>query len=143
MSMINVVLVDDNLRILSVIETMINAETDMRVVGIARSGAEALELVKRIKPDVLVTDIVMNVMDGIQLTREVLSVAPRVRVIALSMHNNAIYIQQALEAGVSGYVLKGKAGTDLVPAINSVMSGKIFLSPPLTEKGFTKCIKET
>ena len=141
--MINVVLVDDNLRILSVIETMINAETDMRVVGIARSGAEALELVKRIKPDVLVTDIVMNVMDGIQLTREVLSVAPHVRVIALSMHNNAIYIQQALGAGASGYVLKGKAGIDLVPAINSVMSGKIFLSPPLTEKGFTKCIKET
>jgi DNA-binding NarL/FixJ family response regulator len=141
--MINVVLVDDNLRILSVIEMMINAETDMHVAGIARSGAEALELVKKIKPDVLVTDVIMNVMDGIQLTREVISVAPHVKVIAFSMHNTTIYIQQALEAGASGYVLKGKAGTDLVPAINSVMSGKIFLSHSLTEKWFTKCIKET
>lgn len=141
--MINIVLADDNLQILRVIEMVINAEKSMHVVAKARSGSEGLEFVKRFNPDVLVTDIVMFGMDGIQLIKKVFSETPHVKVIALSMHYDESYVKQAFESGAMAYVLKSMAGTDLAIAINDAISDKKFLSLPLVEKGFTKYVKGT
>jgi DNA-binding NarL/FixJ family response regulator len=138
MIMIKIVLADDNIRILNVIEHLLNDEADMHVLGIAHSGSEALELSRINRPDVLITDIVMYGMNGIQLIQEVLKELPGIKSLVLSMHDNDTYVQQALEAGASGYVLKGRAGTDLIPAIHNAMSGKIFLSPPSDDKKFVK-----
>ena len=105
----------------------------MRVVGEAADGAEATRLVEGLKPDVLVVDIMMGGMNGIEVTRHVRKVSPKTCVVVLSMHADDSYVMEALRAGAKAYVLKDSIADDLLQAIRAALLGRRYLSPPLSE----------
>jgi DNA-binding NarL/FixJ family response regulator len=100
----------------------------IEVVGEAADGAEALRLACAIRPDVVVMDLSMPVMNGLEVTREIAKCAPGVRTILLTVHTEYSYVVEALRVGVSGYVLKSQAASDVVEAIRQVTAGAIYLS---------------
>src|SRR5690349_19210930 len=100
----------------------------IEVVGEAADGADALKLACEIYPDVVVMDLSMPVMNGLEVTRELARCAPDVRTILLTVHTEYSYVVEALRVGVSGYVLKSQAASDVVEAIRQVTSGAIYLS---------------
>lgn len=100
----------------------------IEVVGEAADGAEALRLACSVRPDVVVMDLSMPVMNGLEVTREITKCAPEVRTILLTVHTEYSYVVEALRVGVSGYVLKSQAASDVVEAIRQVTAGAIYLS---------------
>ncbi|HEX5055762.1 MAG TPA: response regulator transcription factor [Gammaproteobacteria bacterium] len=100
----------------------------IEVVGEAADGAEALRLACNVHPDVVVMDLSMPVMNGLEVTREIARCAPEVRTILLTVHTEYSYVVEALRVGVSGYVLKSQAASDVVEAIRQVTAGAIYLS---------------
>lgn len=125
---IRVVLVDDHEMVRAGFRGLINDHTDMEVVGEASNGQEAIETVKRIKPDVAVIDISMPGMDGLELIPRLKDVNPTIKVVLLSMHELEYFVVQALEQGANGYVTKSSAPEDLVKSIRKVHGGGRFLS---------------
>lgn len=115
----------------------------MQVVAEAEDGRRALALVKQHALDVVIIDIGMPVLSGIEATRQILSVAPTVKVIALSMHADRHYVMGMLKAGASGYLLKDCACDELTQAIHEVLEGRIFLSPQLSDNILKDYIKST
>jgi len=116
------------------LRTLLDAEPGIEVVGEADDGREGLRLAKEHQPDVVICDLRMETMDGIELTRELQGLSPLTRVIILTMYQDPVYITQAMEAGACGYVLKGTDIGELVRAIHEVTSGHRYLSPFLSEK---------
>lgn len=112
---------------------MLETEPDLKVVGEAGNGLEAVQLAERLKPDVLVVDLLMDGMNGIEATRWVKQVSPQTKTIVLSMYNSDAYVFEAVKAGARGYVLKGGGIDELVHAIRRVLSGYCYLSAPMTE----------
>jgi two-component system response regulator NreC len=100
----------------------------IEVVGEAEDGAEALRLACSVHPDVVIMDLSMPVMNGLEVTREITRCAPDVRTILLTVHTEYSYVVEALRVGVAGYVLKSQAASDVVEAIRQVTSGAIYLS---------------
>ena len=103
----------------------------MEVVGEAGSGAEAVQYARELKPDIVVLDIAMPDMNGVEATRRVLEQCPDCRVLILSMHKDAVYVRETLRAGARGYLLKDSIDADLLKAIRSVAGGSAFLSPEI------------
>lgn len=129
---ISVLLADDHALLRAGLRALLNAEADMCVVGEAANGEEAVQLTEQLKPDVVVMDISMPVMDGLTATRAIAARLPETRVLVLTMHAEEQYLLKVLEAGGSGYVLKHSADTELMQAIRAVASGEAYLYPSAT-----------
>jgi two-component system response regulator NreC len=133
MSKIRLLLVDDHEIVRAGLRMLFQAEKDMEIAGEVGSGEEALQAVRELKPDVVLMDVVMLGMNGIEATRRIKQAAPEVAVLALTMHEDEQYFFEMLSAGASGYVPKRAAPDDLVSAIRAVSQGNVFLYPTLAK----------
>jgi DNA-binding NarL/FixJ family response regulator len=131
---IRVVIADDHTILREGVHSLLSLESDICVVGEARDGMEAIELVEKADVDVVIMDMVMPRMNGLEATREIKRRWPSVKVLVLSMYDDDEYVQQVIQAGASGYVLKRVATEDLVRAIREVHGGASFLYPPIAAK---------
>ena len=111
---------------------ILDAEADMEIVGEAANGREAVDLAVQLRPDVVVMDVSMPELNGIEATRRLAASLPRARVVALSMHKDSVYVREILRAGARGYLLKDSGAADLVAAIRAVASGESYLSPAVS-----------
>jgi DNA-binding NarL/FixJ family response regulator len=130
---IRVFLADDHMVMLDGLRLLVEKQSDMKVVGASSSGNETVEQVIELRPDIVVMDIAMPELNGIEATWQIHESVPDTRVVILSMHSTPEYIFQALRAGALGYVLKQSAGSELVEAIRAVNVGRPYLSRKLTE----------
>ncbi|MFQ5793390.1 MAG: response regulator [Acidobacteriota bacterium] len=128
------VLADDHTVFREGIRALLEARGGFQVVGEAATGAEAVDCARRLKPDVVVMDIAMPGMNGLDATREIRRADSDTQVLILTMHGEDDFFFLALEAGASGYILKEAASTDLVKAIETVAGGGVFLYPSLAVK---------
>ncbi|HZY87141.1 MAG TPA: response regulator transcription factor [Gemmataceae bacterium] len=127
-------LADDHQMVRQGLRALLARETDLRLVGEAAEGLEAVRLAERLRPDVLVLDLMMPGLNGLDVARQVARRAPETRVVILSMHAHEAYVLEALLAGAAGYVLKESSSDELVKAIRAVTAGQHYLSPPLSEE---------
>jgi len=130
---IRVLLVDDHRVVREGLRSLLASYDDIKVVGEASNGREAVRSAQEIRPDVIVMDIAMEDMNGIEATRQIIDTCPGCRVVILSMHATSEYIHQALKAGAIGYLLKESAGQEVVEAIFAVARGRKYLSQRLSE----------
>ena len=128
---ISVFLADDHKIIRDGLRSLLESQECMKVVGEAENGREALKLVNKLKPDVIIMDISMPDLNGIEATRQILTESPEVKVIALSMHSDRRFVIRMFRAGVSGYLLKDGAFGELVNAIEAVMDEGTYLTPKI------------
>jgi DNA-binding NarL/FixJ family response regulator len=132
--MLRIVMADDHPIVRKGLRTLLEAEPDCEVIGEADDGPAALDLVERLKPDILLVDVMMPGLGGLEVTRQVSHRWPATRVIVLSMHSNEPYVLEALHNGAAAYVLKTTSTHTLVEAVREVAAGHRYLSPPLTER---------
>jgi two-component system response regulator NreC len=126
---IRVLLADDHTILRAGLRMMLDAQPDIEVVGEASDGRQALAEAQRLQPDVVLMDITMPEMNGIEATRQVKRALDSTRVLILTMHENEEYLFQVLRAGASGYILKEAASTELISAIRIVCAGRFYMSP--------------
>lgn len=125
---ITVFLADDHAVVRDGLRLLLETQRDMEVVGGAANGQEAVDRVANHCPDIVLMDVAMPEMDGIEATRQVGPVCPQTRVIILSMHSTAEHVYRALRAGARGYLLKESAGLEVVKAVREVCDGRLYLS---------------
>jgi DNA-binding NarL/FixJ family response regulator len=130
---IKVLLVDDHRLVREGLSSLLASYDNIKVVGEAADGREALRMVESLKPDVVVMDIAMEGLNGIEATRQIVESNPDCRVVMLSMHATAEYIHNAFKAGATGYLLKESAGQEVVEAITVTSRGRKYLSHRLSE----------
>lgn len=128
-----VLIADDHKILRDGLRTLLDKEPAIEVLGEASDGRSAVQLARELNPDVVIMDIGMPGLNGIDATRQVLADVPGTRVLALSMHSDKRYVTQMLQAGASGYLLKDSAFGELTTAIRTVMSERVYLSPSLTD----------
>lgn len=133
MSKIRVLIADDHSLVRSGIRLLLEGYPDIEVVGVAGSGREAIDEAARLQPDVVLMDIAMSDLSGLEATQEIRERVPHARVLALTMHDREEYFFAMLEAGALGYVLKDSQPYELVAAIRAVHRGQAFLSPAVTK----------
>lgn len=133
MMMLRIFLVDDHMVVREGLKTLINAQPDMQVCGEAHDGLDAWEQVRDCAPDLVIMDISMPQMNGIQATAQIKQARPAVQVLVLSVHDDTSYLRQLLAVGASGYILKHTAADALIQAIRVVAAGGIYLEPSLAE----------
>ena len=133
---IRIVLADDHPIVLDGLRNLIRAEPDFELVGEAASGLSALKIVREQRPDVAVLDISMPELNGIVLSRRLAGEMPGLRLLILTLHEDRAYLNQALEAGVRGYVLKRSAVENLVQAIRAVLVGGLYIDPAIVGRVF-------
>jgi DNA-binding NarL/FixJ family response regulator len=131
---IRIVLADDHRVVREGFRALLAAEKDFEIVGETGDGLEALRLVERLKPDLILVDLMMPGLGGLEVARQVAQRGSATRVVVLSMHSNEAYVLQALKNGAAGYVLKDASSTELVRAVREAVAGRRYLSPPLSEK---------
>lgn len=135
---IRILIVDDHPLVREGLAARLSSVPGIDVAGDAGSATQALEQLPQLKPDLLLTDIGMKEMNGIELTRIVTQQHPQVAVLILSMYDNPEYVQQSLQAGARGYVLKDAPSTQIVAAIESVAAGGTYLSPGVAGRLFAQ-----
>jgi len=143
--MTTMVLADDHDLVRQGVKTILGAEPEFRIVGEAGDGPEALGLVERLGPNVLVIDLMMPGLGGLDVTRQVARRFPQTRVVILSIHDKAAYVLEALRSGATAYVLKDGPAANLVNAVHAAAAGRRYLSPPLSERAielYAKTAKE-
>lgn len=131
---IDILLADDHHVVRQGLRALLETESGFRLVGEAADGLEVVPLVEKLKPNVLVLDIKMPGLNGLDVAKQVTQRAPDTRIIMLSMFSDEAYVVQALRNGASAYVLKESRANDLLTAIREVSEGRRYLSPPLSEK---------
>jgi DNA-binding NarL/FixJ family response regulator len=131
--MIKILLADDHALVRHGFRMILAAQPDMEIAGEAGNGREAIELAQKLKPDVVVMDVAMPELNGIEATRRLIELAPRTRVLALSMHKDNVYVREILRAGARGYLLKDSADADLIAAVRAVAKGEGYLSPGVSD----------
>ena len=124
-----ILLADDHELMREGLRTMLAAQPDIEVVGEAEDGVNAVRMALELRPDIVVMDVGMPHMNGIEATRRLTAELPRTKVIALSMHSDRRYVAEMLKAGAAGYVLKQGAFRELASAISAVLASHIYLSP--------------
>ena len=133
MKPIRVLLADDHKLIRAGLVLVVQQQPDLSVIGEADDGRQAVQLVESLKPDVVVMDIGMPNLNGIEAARQITASRPDTAVVILSMHADEGYVLRALKAGARAYLLKDSATTDLVQAIRAVVEGKSFFSPAVSK----------
>jgi two-component system, NarL family, response regulator LiaR len=134
MSDISIIIADDHTVVRTGTRQILEQEPDLKVVGEAANGAEAVELEKKLRPDIAIVDISMPVMDGIEVTRRIKEINPATAVLILSVYDNDEYVFALLEAGAAGYLLKDTSGQELVNAVRAVYRGESVLHPVIARK---------
>jgi two-component system, NarL family, response regulator NreC len=134
MNALTIVLADDHQVVRSGLRSLLEAELGARIVAEASDGLEALRLVERLQPDILIVDLMMPGLGGLEVARRVQQHVPHMRVIILSMHAAESYVREALHAGAIGYVLKEAPAAEVVQAVRAAADGRRFLSPALSER---------
>ena len=133
MSKIKVLLAEDHTIVRKGLRSLLDAEADIEVVGEASDGREALEKVAQLLPDVVLMDITMPLLNGLEATHQIKKLFPKVKVLGLTMYTNEEYVFQLLQAGASGYLVKQSAPMELISAIQAVYRGDSFLSPSVSK----------
>ena len=128
-----IVLADDHHVVRQGLRALLEKEPDFSIAGEAADGLQAVDLVDRLNPDVLVIDLMMPGLSGMEVTRQVRQRSPRTHIVILSMYSNEAYVIEALRNGAAAYVLKNSSAADLVRAVREVTAGRRYLSPPLSE----------
>ena len=129
-----VILADDHAIVRHGLRALLETEPGLSLIGEADDGLTAVRLVEQLKPDILIVDLMMPGLSGLEVTRQVRKCSPQTRIIVLSMHANEAYVLEALRNGALGYVLKGSEVKDLMHATREVAAGRRYLSPPLSER---------
>ena len=138
MKKLSILLADDHKVVRDGLRLLIDGQRDMRVVGEAGNGKEALQQARALKPDVVVMDLSMPEVNGLQATERLKAERPGIKVVALTVHEDASYLVQLCRAGAVGYVLKRSAGDDLIQAIRTVAAGGLHFDPALASKALTE-----
>jgi len=132
MKRIRILLADDHAVVRQGFKMILSEQPDMEIVGEAGNGREAVELAEQLRPDIVVMDVAMPELNGIEATRRLATSVPHARVVALSMHKDSVYVREILRAGARGYLLKDSVAADLVSAIRAVASGEGYISPAVS-----------
>jgi two-component system response regulator NreC len=130
---VKILLVEDHTLVRSGIRSLLEGSPDVKVVGDIGDGRSAIQLCQKLEPDVVLTDVEMPSLNGIETARQIHAAMPSVKIVMLSMHGDPQYVFESLKAGASGYVLKDAAFTELLDAIEAVMAGRRYLSTPLAD----------
>ncbi|MBL8174516.1 MAG: response regulator transcription factor [Bryobacterales bacterium] len=130
---IRILLADDHAVVRKGFQFILSAQPDFEVVGEASNGKDAVELARSLQPDVVVMDVSMPELNGIEATRRVGEVSPKARVLALSMHRDSVYVREILRAGARGYILKDAQEAELLSAVRAVSKGDGYLSPAVSD----------
>ncbi len=131
--MIDIFLTDDHEMVRQGISALIEKASDIRVIGEAGSGKETLSKLTTLKPDLLLLDLMLPDMSGLEVLENAKKALPGLRIIILSMYDNKVHLRESLQRGANGYVIKGSSGTELLRAIRSVMEGRRYVSYSLSE----------
>ena len=143
MNKIRVLLVEDHAIVCKGIFSLLEGKEEIEIVGEAKNGKEAIEKVEQLIPDVVLMDIAMPILNGIEATRQIKKQFPEVKILILSMHNNEEYIMNCLKFGALGYMNKQASPEDLILAINTVYKGEYFISPSFSREVIKKYIEIT
>jgi len=141
MKKIRVVVADDHTILRQGIKALLDNQEEIEVVGEAKDGREAIKAIEELSPDVILMDIAMPGLNGLEATRRIKKKFPKTKVVVLTMHTNEEYIFQILNAGADGYLVKETAFQYLISAINSVHRGEAFMSPSISKKVMTDYIQ--
>jgi len=132
MKRIRILLADDHAVVRQGFKMILAEQPDMEIAGEAANGREAVELAEKIKPDVVVMDVAMPELNGIEATRRLAASLPHTRVLALSMHKDSVYVREILRAGARGYLLKDSPAQDMLAAVRAVAGGEGYISPAVS-----------
>ena len=139
MKKISVLLVDDHTVVRQGLRALLKAEEDMEVVGEAENGRQAVMLARKTPPDVVVMDVAMPMLNGLEATRQILKSVPGVKVLVLTSYGDEECVQQLMQAGATGYLIKQTAANDLLKAIREVQRGNAFFSPAVAKRLRDQC----
>lgn len=139
---VSVMLADDHAVVRDGLRALLEGGNDLQVVAVAGNGREAVAEALRLRPDIVIMDIAMPELDGVEATRRIVERSPETRVLILSMYLSAEHIYRALQAGAQGYVLKESAGEEVVDAIRALRAGKRYLSHRITETVIDDYLRE-
>jgi len=140
---LSIILADDHPLVHRGIHAVLEREPDFSIVGMAADGLETVRLTERLKPDILVLDLMMPGLSGLEALRILRERSPRTRIVILSMYSSSAFIARALQNGAIGYVLKGCPEQHLVSAVREAAAGRRFLSPPVTEIAINAYIEQS
>ena len=132
MKKLRVLLADDHILMRSGLRALLDRQPNLEVVGESENGRETVALAASLKPDVVVMDVGMPILNGIEATQTIVTQCPSIAVVILSMHADESYVMRALKAGARGYLLKDSAAADLIGAIQAISQGKSFFSPKVS-----------
>lgn len=139
--MIKILLADDHQIIRDGLASLLQVESDMKIVAQAKDGLSAVKLTQQLSPDVVVMDIAMPDLNGIEAAYQIADICPNVKIIALSMHSDKRYIIEMLRAGAVGYLLKDCAFEELADAIRAVYNGQTYLNPSMSSMLIESCVR--
>lgn len=131
-NVIRVLLADDHTIVRQGLKLILGAHPDLEVVGEAANGNEAVELARKLHPDIVLMDVAMPELNGIEATKRMVQADPRLKVLVLSMHKEGVYVREILRAGARGYILKDAIDTELLNAVRSVARGDGYISPAVS-----------
>ena len=140
---ISIVVADDHQVVRDGIRALLTEERDFDVVAEAQNGLEAIHVVEELKPDILVVDVMMPDLNGLEVIRQVRRTSLNTRVVVLSMYNNEEFVLEALRSGALGYVLKQSPSTELIQAVHAAAGNAHFLSPSLSERAIQAYLSQT
>lgn len=132
--MLQILLVEDHEIVREGVKLLVDSQDDMQVVGEAANGETAIKKAAELQPDIIVMDVSMPELNGLKATKRIKKIHPNIKILTLTRHTDDGYIQQLIQAGASGYVLKQSAPNELINAIRFVAEGKSYLDPALTER---------
>lgn len=141
--MISLVLADDHHVVRQGLRYLLEAEPDLQVVGEAADGLETVRLIEELKPDVLVVDVMMGGISGLEVARQVSKQSPKTGIVILSMYSNEAYVLEALRDGAKAYVLKESTASELVKAVRAAAVGRRYLSSSLSERAIEAYIEKS
>jgi two-component system, NarL family, response regulator NreC len=141
--MIRIVLADDHKVVRIGLQALLSSEADLDVIGQTGDGLEAIRLADELLPDVMIVDLMMGGVSGLEVTRQVHKKYPQIGIVILSMHNNESYVLEALRSGAKAYVLKDSAPEELIKGIKEVRAGRRYLSSALSERAIEAYLQQS
>jgi two-component system response regulator NreC len=141
--MINIIVADDHNIVRKGIRAILSDEADFKIIGEAADGLEAINLVEKLQPEILILDLMMGGINGLEVTLQLHKKCPKTGIIVLSMHSNEAYVLEALRSGARGYILKDNTTDDLVRAVREVAAGHRYLSSVLAERAIEAYTNKT